>query len=143
MDDRRDRDDGLPYGRRRRTAASALVAILVAFVLGALFNAPAMQKTALELPFGAERSFRLALLDPLATVSHWLFLDRPAQLTAQALGKPEPGPTGAPAPWSSLGRPHRRARAGSGQARAGRCRRSRCPSPTRAIRCISTSPVTR
>ncbi|HEX5641551.1 MAG TPA: DUF459 domain-containing protein [Thermoleophilia bacterium] len=88
------RRSGLPFGRRRRTAASALVAMLVALALGALLNAPAMQKTALALPFGAERSFRLALVDPLATVSHWLFLDRPAKLTAVALGKPDPGPTG-------------------------------------------------
>jgi len=86
-------DEALPFGRRRRTAASALVAMLVALALGALFNAPAMKKTALELPFGGERSFRLALVDPLATVSHWLFLDRPARLTADALGRPDPGPT--------------------------------------------------
>ena len=88
------RGAGLPFGRRRRTAASALVAMIVAMALGALLNAPAMKKTALEQPFGAERSFRLALVDPLATVSHWLFLDRPAKLTAVALGKPDPGPTG-------------------------------------------------
>ena len=88
------RGAGLPFGRRRRTAASALVAMVVAMALGALLNAPAMKKTALELPFGAERSFRLALVDPLASVSHWLFLDRPAKLTAVALGKPDPGPTG-------------------------------------------------
>jgi hypothetical protein len=86
------RTAGLPFGRRRRTAASALVAMVVAMALGALLNAPAMKKTALELPFGAERSFRLALVDPLASVSHWLFLDRPAKLTAVALGKPDPGP---------------------------------------------------
>jgi hypothetical protein len=88
--------DDLPFGRRRRSAASALVAILVAFLLGALLNAPAMKKTAQELPFGGARSFRLALVDPLAAVSHWLFLDRPARLTAEAVGKPDPGPTGAP-----------------------------------------------
>ncbi len=86
-------DKALPYGRRRRTAASALVAMSVALALGALFNAPAMKKTALELPFGGERSFRLAVVDPLAAVSHWLFLDRPARLTADALGRPDPGPT--------------------------------------------------
>ena len=40
--------------------------MLVALALGALLNAPAMKKTALELPFGGERSFRLALVDPLA-----------------------------------------------------------------------------
>ncbi len=90
------RDAGLPFGRRRRTAASALVAMLVALALGALLNAPAMKKTALEQPFGAERSFRLALVDPLAAVSHWLFLDRPARFTAVALGRPDPGPAGAP-----------------------------------------------
>jgi len=90
------RDEKLPYGRRRRTAASALIAMLVALALGALFNAPAMQKTAQEMPFGGERSFRLALVDPLASVSHWLFLDRPAELTAAVLGKPDPGPAGQP-----------------------------------------------
>ncbi|MEI6450403.1 MAG: DUF459 domain-containing protein [Actinomycetes bacterium] len=82
----------LPFGRRRRTAASALVAVLVAFILGVLFNAPAMKKTALELPFGGQRSFRLALVSPAAAVSHWLFLDRPARFAAAALGKPDPGP---------------------------------------------------
>ena len=90
------RGAGLPFGRRRRTAASALVAMLVALALGALLNAPAMKRTALEQPYGAERSFRLALVDPLATVSHWLFLDRPARFTAVALGRPDPGPTGVP-----------------------------------------------
>ena len=88
-----DRDPNkLPFGRRRRTAASALVAILVAFVLGVLLNAPAMKKTAMELPFGGQRSFRLALVSPAAAVSHWVFLDRPARLAAAALGKPDPGP---------------------------------------------------
>lgn len=90
------RRTGLPFVRRRRTAASALVAMLVALAFGALFNAPAMKKTALEQPFGAERSFRLALVDPLDTVSHWLFLDRPAKYTAVVLGRPDPGPAGAP-----------------------------------------------
>ncbi len=101
-DDRRPPQDGRrgdkpPYGRRRRTAASALVAMIVAMALGALFNAPAMQKTAQELPFGASRTVRLALVDPLASVSHWFFLDRPAKLTAAVLGKPDPGPAAGPA----------------------------------------------
>jgi hypothetical protein len=88
-----DRDpQRLPFGRRRRTAASALVAILVAFGLGVLFNAPAMKKTAMELPFGGQRSFRLALVSPAAAVSGWVFLDRPARFVARALGKPDPGP---------------------------------------------------
>lgn len=89
--DRRADNDQLPFGRRRRSAAGALVAILVAFALGVLFNAPAMKKTAQELPFGTARSVRLALVEPVATVSHWLGLDRPARLTAAALGRPEPG----------------------------------------------------
>ncbi|HEY5388316.1 MAG TPA: DUF459 domain-containing protein [Thermoleophilia bacterium] len=112
--DERDRDR-LPFGRRRRTAASALVAILVAFVLGVLLNAPAMKKTAMELPFGGQRSFRLALVSPVAGVSHWVFLDRPARLAAAALGKPDPGPAPVevvvvktrptPRPTSASGRP--------------------------------------
>jgi len=84
--------DKLPFGRRRRTAASALIVILVAFVLGVLFNAPAMKKTVMELPFGGERSFRLALVSPAAAVSHWFYLDRPARFVAATLGKPDPGP---------------------------------------------------
>jgi hypothetical protein len=83
-----------PYRRRRRTAASALVAMLVALCLGAFLNAPAMRKTALELPFGPERSFRLSLVEPLASLSHWFYLDRPAQLTAAVLGRPGPGREG-------------------------------------------------
>ena len=64
----------------------------MAFVLGVLFNAPAMKKTAMELPFGGQRSFRLALVSPAAAVSHWFFLDRPARFAAAMLGKPDPGP---------------------------------------------------
>jgi hypothetical protein len=112
-----DRDpDKLPFGRRRRTAASALVVILVAFALGVLFNAPAMKKTAMELPFGGQRDFRLALVDPAAAVSHWFYLDRPARLAAAALGKPDPGPAPVqvvvvtplptPKPSSSTGKPN-------------------------------------
>jgi hypothetical protein len=86
------RGDKLPFGRRRRTAAGALIAILVAFGVGVLFNAPAMKKTAQELPFGTARSVRLALVGPAAAVSHWLYLDRPARYASVALGKPAPGP---------------------------------------------------
>lgn len=77
--------------RRRRTAGSALTAILVAFVLGILFNAAAMKKTAMELPFGTARSVRLTLIEPVAALSGALRLDRPARYAAQALGKPDPG----------------------------------------------------
>ena len=105
--------DKRPLQRRRRTAASALVAILVAFVLGVFLNAPAMKKSAMELPFGGERSFRLALVSPLATVSHWVLLDRPGRLVAEVLGKPDPGPEGVdvvvitprPSPSTSSGKP--------------------------------------
>lgn len=111
-----DRDaDKPPFGRRRRTAASALIAILVAFVLGVLFNAPAMKKTAMEVPFGGQRSFRLALVSPAAAVSHWIFLDRPARFAAAALGKPDPGlrpvevvvvtPRPTPQPTTASGKP--------------------------------------
>lgn len=102
-----------PIERRRRTAASALVAILVAFALGVLLNAPAMKKSAMELPFGGERTFRLALVGPLATVSHWTFLDRPGRLVTELLGKPDPGPvavvaiTPRPTPRTASGEPQR------------------------------------
>jgi len=87
-----DPSDKLPFGRRRRTAASALVVVLIAFGVGVLLNAPAMKKTALELPYGGARSVRLALVSPAAAVSHWLFLDRPARYASSLLGRPDPGP---------------------------------------------------
>jgi uncharacterized protein len=105
-----DRGDKLPFGRRRRTAAGALVAVLVAFAVGVLFNAPAMKKTAQELPFGSARSVRLALVSPAYAVSHWLFLDRPARYASAALGKPDPGPQPvqvvqvSPSPTASAGK---------------------------------------
>ena len=68
-----------------------------------------MKKTALELPFGGERSFRLALVDPLATVSHWLFLDRPAQAHGR---RRSASPTRAPPGRDGRGR-HADAHAGS------------------------------
>jgi len=90
---RRDRAEREPTATpRRRTAGSALTAMVVALALGALFNAAAMKKTALDMPFGAARDLRLALVGPLASLSHWSLLDRPAEWTALALGKPRPGP---------------------------------------------------
>jgi hypothetical protein len=68
--------------------------MLVAFTLAALFNAPAMKKTALELPFGTQRDFRLHLVEPLASLSEYLFLDRPAALIADLAGRPDPGGNG-------------------------------------------------
>jgi hypothetical protein len=76
-----------------------------------LFNAPAMKKTAMELPFGGQRSFRLALVGPAAAVSHWFLLDRPARFAAAALGRPDPGPTAVevvvvtPRPTGASGKP--------------------------------------
>src|ERR1035437_149379 len=91
-DGERPTPDRLPFGRRTRPAAHALIAILVALVLGSFLNAAAMKKTALEMPYGAARSVRLAIVDPLATLSQWVLLDRPARLTASVLGRPAPGP---------------------------------------------------
>ena len=84
------RDDKLPNGRRLRPAGHVLVALLVALALAAFFNASAMKRTAQEQPFGTARTVRLAFVEPLATLSHWLLLDRPARLAATALGKSDP-----------------------------------------------------
>ena len=136
------RDDRLPFGRRRRTAASALVAMVIAMALGALLNAPAMKKTALEMPFGAARSFHLALVDPLASVSHWLLLDRPAKVTAARPRQAGPGPDRRRrSSWSSPRRPRAASRARTASREA--CRRTgRCPSRSKVIRCTCTSPAT-
>ncbi len=91
-DGERPAPDRLPFGRRTRPAAHALIAILVALVLGSFLNAAAMKKTALEMPFGAARSFKLAIVEPLASLSHLVRLDEPAKLTASVLGRPAPGP---------------------------------------------------
>lgn len=80
-------DDNRGSRRRLRTASSALAAIVVAFALGIFLNARAMERTAEELPFGAERTVRLALIRPVAWLSHGLLLDRPASYVAEALGR--------------------------------------------------------
>ncbi len=65
-----------PTDAAAATAASALVAILVAVTLGALFNAYGHEEDRARAAVRRPAQLRLALLDPLASVSHWLFLDR-------------------------------------------------------------------
>ena len=94
---RRPLGDERPPARRLWPAGSVLLTLLIALALASFFNAAAMRRTALEQPFGLTRSMRLALVRPLASLSHALYLDRPARLMAAALGEREAPPPELPA----------------------------------------------
>ncbi len=94
-----------PRHRRLSPAGHALLATVVALLLGSLLNAQALARTAAGLPFGAQRSIAIAVTSPLRAISSFLFLDRP-RLALDALldraggGDPEPvvesGPAATP-----------------------------------------------
>jgi lysophospholipase L1-like esterase len=74
-------------GRRLVPAGSALVAGLLGLGLGLVLNAASIQRTARALPFGAQRTVAVAAIQPVAALSHLLFLDRPAQAALALLGR--------------------------------------------------------
>lgn len=68
-------------------AGHALVVVLVALTVGALFNAGELQKTAEREAFGWRRNVALAAVAPVRAVSHLLLLDRPRAALDVALGR--------------------------------------------------------
>ncbi len=71
------------------SAGSAIAVSALALLLGALFNAPGLHKSATVQPEGWKRDFALALTEPLKTVSETLLLDRPRRGLKAALGRSE------------------------------------------------------
>lgn len=72
---------------RRWAAGHVLIAVMVALVLGALFNARDLQATAERQPFGWQRDVALAFANPLVSVSDALGLDEPRNAVSSALGR--------------------------------------------------------
>jgi hypothetical protein len=80
--------------RRPVPAGHAILAMLVAFALGSLFNADSMLQTAQTQKLGSQRhSFGVALMRPIHAISEFLRLDRPRRELDQAIGHgPPPSP---------------------------------------------------
>ena len=77
--------------RRAMPAGHAVLAMLVAFALGALFNADSMLQTAQTQTLGSRRhDLGVALMRPVHAVSNFLHLDRPRQALDRALGHGPP-----------------------------------------------------
>ena len=84
-----------PRGRRSQRAlmpaGHAILAMLIAFSLGALFNADSMLQTARTQTLGSARhSIGVALMRPVHAVADFLRLDRPRQRLDTALGHAQP-----------------------------------------------------
>jgi hypothetical protein len=74
-------------GRRLHSAGSAIVVSLLALLVGALLNAPGIEKSAHIQQEGWKRDAALALTGPLESVSHALLLDRPREGLKAVLGR--------------------------------------------------------
>jgi hypothetical protein len=80
--------------RRPIPAGHAILAMLVAFALGSLFNADSMLQTARTQELGSRRhSLGVALMRPVHAVSEFLRLDRPRRELDSALGHGAPATT--------------------------------------------------
>lgn len=72
---------------RRIPAGVALIVIIGALLLGLLLNAPDILRTAERQEQGWQRTVGVALMEPIAEVSHLLFLDRPREAVDALLGR--------------------------------------------------------
>jgi hypothetical protein len=76
-------DDGplIPVESRRLTSAGRGVAIVVLSLLMAAFlDADSLASSVSQQPFGASRSFELAPVNVIKTISHWTGLNQPVRL---------------------------------------------------------------
>lgn len=68
-------------------AGIALVVLVGGLVLGLLLNAPDILRTAERQELGWQRSVGVAVMEPVAAVSRFLFLDRPRRALDSFLGR--------------------------------------------------------
>ncbi|MDX6645753.1 MAG: uncharacterized protein QOK40_1480 [Miltoncostaeaceae bacterium] len=73
--------------RRPLPAGKVILVAVLAIAIGALLNANGLRKTAQIQSAGWQRDLALALTQPLADLSHALYLDRPRQWLKEALGR--------------------------------------------------------
>ena len=87
---------------RRPTTAGrgkALVTVVLALTGGTLLNAQALLATAEQLELGDKRDVAVAVMEPVADLSHRLRLDVPRRELDELLGRaPEPTPSPRPTP---------------------------------------------
>ena len=77
--------------RRPMAAGHAILAMLIAFALGTLFNAAAMLQTARTQKLGSHRhSLGVGFMRPIHAVSEFLRLDRPRRALDRAIGHTPP-----------------------------------------------------
>ena len=75
-----------PRSRKRHPAGQALVVILVALVLGSLFNADRIDRTAHTQPYGWQRTWAIRITGPLRSISDTLMLNRVREELAESTG---------------------------------------------------------
>lgn len=88
-------------GRRRIPAGIVLIVVTTALLWGLLLNAPDILRTAQRQEPGWQRSVGVSLMEPIAEVSHFLFLDRPRALIDDMLGRSRPPVEASPPPTSA------------------------------------------
>jgi hypothetical protein len=80
----------VPAGAPRAVpAGKALVVIVVALLLGGLFNSGRFVHAAKGMPFGWRRTVMLSLARPLDATARFLHTDRPREAADRALGRDE------------------------------------------------------
>lgn len=73
--------------RRTQAVGRIWVAMAVGLLVGSLLNAQGIEKTALGQPVGWRRDLATFFAEPLADVSHALFLDRPRAALQELIGR--------------------------------------------------------
>lgn len=73
--------------RRHLPAGIGLFIVVGALVIGLLLNAADILRTAQRQEQGWQRTVGVAVMEPIAAISHFLFLDRPRQLLDASLGR--------------------------------------------------------
>jgi hypothetical protein len=90
--------------RQTIPAGIALFIVVGALVIGLFLNAADILRTAQRQEQGWQRTVGIGLMEPIASISDFFFLDRPREILDAALGRGEPGqvvespPTTTPAP---------------------------------------------
>lgn len=82
-----------PVQRQRRPAGQALIVIAIAFLLGTLFNADKISRTAENQPIGSwQRTWAMRAIGPFREVSHALRLNKPREVLADKADNELPPP---------------------------------------------------
>lgn len=74
-------------GRKPMSAGHALLAVLVAFVVGTLLNATGMYRTAANQDAGFKRDFAMSVMRPIRWISTHTGLSKPREILLSAVGQ--------------------------------------------------------